>query len=165
VIALLNPAALAGLAAIAAPIVIHLLRQHRASRVLFPSLRFIHPSRTAAIRLRRLADPWLLLLRVAAMGFAACALAQPVWLTESRLSGWNARVARAIVVDTSDSMSLYGARTAAREAADAESRAAITARRFTRRTAPWRRVALHGATRQARDRDRVGLPAGHADAR
>ena len=119
-IAWLNPAALAGLAALAIPIVIHLLRRHHASRVLFPTLRFVHPSRAAAIRLRRVADPWLLLIRLATLSLAVCALAQPVVLTPMRLDAWNARVARATVVDTSESLRLHGAEAAAREAADAE---------------------------------------------
>lgn len=129
-IAWLNPAALAGLAALAVPVLIHLLRQHRASRVPFPSLRFVHPSRSAAIRLRRTADPWLLLIRLAVLGLAAVALAQPVVLTSSRLEAWNARTARAIVVDTSESMRLHGAESAAREAFEAESRTAFATARI-----------------------------------
>lgn len=127
-IAWLNPAALAGLAVLAIPVVIHLLRRHQAARMMFPSLRFVHPARTAALRLRRVSDPWLLLIRLAILALAAAAAAQPVLLTPFRLSAWNARVARAIVVDTSDSMRLHGAEPAAREAADAESRgtAAVT---------------------------------------
>jgi hypothetical protein len=130
VIAWLNPAALAGLSVLAIPILIHLLRQHRASRVVFPSLRFVHSSRTAAVRLRSIADPWLLLLRLAALALAVFALAEPMVVTPSRLSAWNARVARAVVVDTSESMRLLGAESAAREAAGAEMQSAFSARRF-----------------------------------
>lgn len=129
-IAWLNPAALAGLAALALPILIHWLRQHRASRVPFPSLRFVHPSRTAAVRLRQVSDPWLLLVRLAVLALAALALAQPVVLTPPRLAAWNARTARAIVVDTSDSMTRDAAQSAAREVADAETASAFAARRF-----------------------------------
>lgn len=129
-IAWLNPAALAGLGALAIPVLIHLLRQHRAARVLFPSLRFVHPSHTAAVRLRRVSDPWLLLVRLTALALAACALAQPVVLTPARLAAWNARTARAIVIDTSDSMARSGAARAAMEAADAEAASAFAVRRF-----------------------------------
>jgi hypothetical protein len=129
-IAWLNPAALAGLAVLAIPVVIHLLRRHQAARMMFPSLRFVHPARTAALRLRRVSDPWLLLVRLAILALAAAAAAQPVMLTPFRLSAWNARVARAIVVDTSDSMRLHGAEPAAREAADAESRGAAAVTRI-----------------------------------
>ncbi len=129
-IAWLNPAALLGLAVLAIPIVIHLLRQHRAARVVFPSLRFVHASRTASVRLRSVADPWLLLLRLTALTLAVCALAGPIVVTPSRLSAWNERVARAVVVDTSDSMRLLGAASAAREAVEAEMGSAFSARKF-----------------------------------
>jgi hypothetical protein len=126
----LNPMALAGIGVAAVPILIHLLRQHRAERIPFPSVRFIHPSRTAAVRLRRVQDPWLLLVRVAILAAAACALAQPVMLTPARLAAWNAKVSRAVVVDTSGSMRLHGAEAAAREAATAEVHSASSAVRF-----------------------------------
>jgi hypothetical protein len=130
VIAWLNPWAFAGLAVLASPILIHLLRRHRAPRVVFPSLRFVHPARTAAARMRALSDPWLLLLRMAVLAAAVCALAQPVFLTSSRVSAWNARVARAVVVDTSDSLRLLDAEGAAREAAQSETDTAFVARRI-----------------------------------
>jgi len=57
----LNPSALAGLALLGLPILIHLLRTRQAERIPFPSLRFVVPSETAAVRLRLPAD-WLLLL-------------------------------------------------------------------------------------------------------
>ena len=132
-IAWLNPAAFAGLAAVILPVLIHLLRQHRAARVPFPSLRFVQPSRSAAVRFRRIRDPWLLLVRAGIIAAAACALAQPVVLTPARLETWNARVARAIVVDTSDSLRLRGADRGAREAADAESVGTASLRRFETR--------------------------------
>jgi hypothetical protein len=103
-IAWLNPLALAGLAAVLGPMLVHLLRQPRAVRVPFPSLRFVQPSRTVAARMRRIADPWLLLVRVLIVAGAALALAQPVLLTPGRLDAWNGRTARAIVLDTSRSM-------------------------------------------------------------
>ena len=48
----LNPAALWALPLAAVPVIIHLLRTHHARRVAFPSLRFVPPSRTAAVRMR-----------------------------------------------------------------------------------------------------------------
>jgi hypothetical protein len=53
----LNPLALAGLAAAALPVIIHLLKRHRATRVPFPTLRFLTDSRAAAVKLRSLSDP------------------------------------------------------------------------------------------------------------
>ena len=58
-IAWLQPAALIGLLALAGPILIHLLRRQRAPRVLFPSLRFVRPTRTAAVRLRVPSGPFV----------------------------------------------------------------------------------------------------------
>ena len=60
-----NPAALWALVVSAAPVIIHLLRRHRAARIPFPSLRFVRPAETSAVRLRRPSDSWLLVLRVA----------------------------------------------------------------------------------------------------
>ena len=101
-IAWLNPAALAGLALLAGPVLVHLLLRHRAERVPFPSLRFVRPSRTAAVRVRLPSDLALLLLRMAIVAVAIAAAAQPLLLVPSRLRAWNARMARVIVVDVSD---------------------------------------------------------------
>lgn len=117
-IAWLNPAAFTALLAVAGPIAIHLLRRQRARRQPFPSLRFVPASRTAAVRLRLPADPWLLALRAAILTAAALAFAQPLLVTAERREAWSARVARAIVVDTSASMATVGS--AVREAASAE---------------------------------------------
>lgn len=96
---LLNPAGLAALLAVAAPIVVHLLLRRRARRVLFPSLRFVRPSDAAAVRLRAIADWPLLVVRCAIVAAAAFALARPLLVTAARRDAWNARIARAIVVD------------------------------------------------------------------
>ena len=122
-----NPAALWGLVIAAAPVIIHLLRRHRAERVPFPSLRFVRPAESSAVRLRWPSDPWLLVLRVAALGLAVCAIAGPIVLTQTRVAGWNAITARAIVVDSSASMTVPDADGAiparlADEAAQAEAR-------------------------------------------
>jgi hypothetical protein len=99
-----NPSALWALALLAGPLIVHLLRRHRAERVPFPSLRFVRPTETAAVRFRLPSDPWLLLLRAGAVGAAVCALAGPVVVSERRLSHWNSLTARAVVIDISDSM-------------------------------------------------------------
>jgi hypothetical protein len=119
VLAWLNPIALAGLAAVAGPIAVHLLRRHRAARRPFPSLRFVLAASTAAVRLRLPSDLWLLALRIGCVSGAAVALAQPVFVTPARRAAWDARISRAIVVDTSSSMA--AAAGAAAEAAAAES--------------------------------------------
>src|SRR5262245_15328446 len=101
---------------------------HRADRMLFPSLRFVRASRTAAVRLRPPSEWWLLIVRTAAVALAVCAVARPILQTKGRVTAWNARTARAVVVDTSDSMRTRNGRQpaeqTARESATAEASAA-----------------------------------------
>jgi aerotolerance regulator-like protein len=118
-IAWLHPIALVGLVAIAGPVAVHLLRRQRAERLLFPSLRFVATAHTSSIRLRMPSDRALLALRVAIVGFAAVALAQPFAMTAARRNAWNARLSRAIVIDPNVSASQQ-----ATEAVSAESQAA-----------------------------------------
>jgi hypothetical protein len=99
----LFPAALAGLLAVAGPVLVHLLRRQRARRIVVPSVRFVRASDLSAVRLRRPSDPWLLALRAAIVASAALALARPLLLTDARVAGWSARTARAVIVDTSAS--------------------------------------------------------------
>ncbi|HET9264079.1 MAG TPA: BatA domain-containing protein [Vicinamibacterales bacterium] len=149
----LQPSGLWGLALLAIPIAIHLLRTRRARRLAFPTIRFVPPSRAAAVRLRAPSDLMLLGVRTAIVALAVLAAAQPIWLSSTRLAGWNGRVARAIVVDTSESMRRPRAdgRTAAEDAAaaaGAELRVGLTWRiehpdlgEGTRRAAAWLRSA------------------------
>ena len=71
----LNPSALFGLAAVAVPVLIHLLVQRRAERFAFPTLRFLQPTRLAAIRRHVLEDLPLLVVRVALLAAGAPATA------------------------------------------------------------------------------------------
>jgi hypothetical protein len=98
----LNPAAWIAFAVAAAPVLIHLLVHRRAERFPFPTLRFIQPTRLAAIRRHVLEDIPLLAVRLAIIAAAVAALAGPLLITASRRSAWNARVVRAIVVDARD---------------------------------------------------------------
>ena len=120
-----NAAALAGLALLAIPVLVHLLLRHRARRVPFPSLRFVRTSRTAAARLRAPSDLLLLVLRLAIIAIAVVALAQPLLITPARLAAWNTRIARAILLDRSESMKPLAA--AGQRAAAAEARSATSA--------------------------------------
>jgi aerotolerance regulator-like protein len=97
----LHPAALFALAAVAAPILIHILVQRRAERFAFPTLRFLRPTRLAAIRRHVLEDPLLLAVRSAILVLAVAASAGPLVVTRARRERWNQRVVRAIVVDSS----------------------------------------------------------------
>lgn len=103
-IAWLNAGALAGLALLVVPVLVHLLLRHRAQRLRFPSLRFVRASRTATVRVRLPSDLLLLMLRLAIVALAVLALAQPVLLIPARIAFWNSRLARAVVTDVSDSM-------------------------------------------------------------
>jgi hypothetical protein len=95
----LNPVALFALASVALPILIHLLIQRRAARFQFPTLRFLQPTRLAAIRRHLLEDLPLLAVRVALFAAAAAALAGPLLVTAARRQAWDRRVVRALVTD------------------------------------------------------------------
>jgi hypothetical protein len=95
----LNPSALFALAAVAAPILIHILVQRRAERFPFPTLRFLQPTRLAAIRRHLLEDPALLAIRTGVLAAAVAALAGPLLVTSARRQLWDSRLVRAIVVD------------------------------------------------------------------
>ena len=166
-IAWLNPGAWVGLAVLAGPVLVHLLLRHRAARILFPSLRFVRASRTAAVRLRPPSDWLLLALRLATLGLAVVALAQPLLLAPARSAAWNARLARAVVVDASDSMKPLMA--SAARAADEEARSTTVRFRIEARdlaTGFARPSPLcNRPTRAARDRRHFGLSIWRASAR
>lgn len=102
------PGAVAGLLLLAGPIVAHLLLRRRAPRVIFPTTRFLQSTSAAAVRLRSPSDLGLMILRAAIVLAAVLAAAQPVLLAAWRTGRWNARVARAVVLDTSRSMPMSG---------------------------------------------------------
>jgi hypothetical protein len=106
----INPAALAGLAVIAGPVMVHLLRRQRAPRVTFPTIQFLASTRAAAARFRRPSDLRLLCLRVAIVAVAAIAAAQPVLVTGRRRAAWEQRVSRALVVADTESLAAAGSR-------------------------------------------------------
>jgi hypothetical protein len=115
-----NPVAWFGLATLLIPVAIHLLVRHRAEPRPFPSLRFVQPTRLASVRRKMISDWPLLLIRLAMLGAAVAALADPLWQSAARRAEWNARQARAIVVDTTASVtSAEAAPLAQREAANA----------------------------------------------
>ncbi|HYM22376.1 MAG TPA: hypothetical protein VEU08_04185, partial [Vicinamibacterales bacterium] len=69
----------------------------RAERVPFPTLRFIQPSRLAAMRRHLLADLPLLAVRLLILACAAAALAGPLVVTPRRAAAWNARLQSVVV--------------------------------------------------------------------
>jgi hypothetical protein len=116
----LAPGAFAALLLLAGPVVIHLLARRNARRLVFPATHFVRATQAAAIRFRRPSDIGLLLLRLAIVAAAVLAAAGPLVMTPWRLAQWNARVSRAVVLDTSRSTSTtaIAARLAARESAN-----------------------------------------------
>lgn len=100
----LNPWAWVGAATIVLPILIHLLGRGHARAFRFPTLRFLAASRLLPTRRTRIHDRVLLAVRCAAILLATAALARPLILIRQRKQSFDRGLARAIVVDTSASM-------------------------------------------------------------
>lgn len=100
----LAPWAFAAAIVLAGPVLVHMLLRRNARRIRFPATHFLTATRASAVRFHRPSDPWLLLLRVAIIAAAIAAVARPLFLTPWRTSQWDARISRAVVVDTSRGM-------------------------------------------------------------
>ena len=99
----LNPLFLLGLAAVAAPIIVHLVRRTKAPRVEFPSLMFVRRVPQKTIR-KRTVQNWLLLaLRCLAFLLLALAFVRPYFGSGEANEGQGKR-ASVILLDTSFSM-------------------------------------------------------------
>ena len=122
----LAPWALAGLAAVLGPVIVHLLRRQRARTLVVPTVRFIPTVDQSVVRVRMPADVALLLVRIAIVMCAALALARPLILTDARKAAWAERIARVTVVDVSNPPVV----TLASEAAAAELRSATYSHRI-----------------------------------
>jgi len=112
----LAPLFLAGLAAVAIPVYLHLVRQHRAPVVPFSAVHLIRSAPVEQRSMRRLRDLILLALRAAALVLLAMAFARP--FVSSAASPSPVTV---VAIDTSASMGgdrFAGARAAARRAID-----------------------------------------------
>ena len=135
-----NPWAWLGLAALAAPVLVHLLARRPARRIPFPTLRFLPATRLAPIRRGRLTDIGLLLVRCGVILAAVTALAQPDWFPDPPDRTGQQEVARAILVDTSWSMSreaVAGGTASAAARREAESlRATATTTRLAESPSP-----------------------------
>ncbi len=113
----LSPLFLAGLAAIAVPVLLHLFRRETAPEVPFAPVRYLRPTRIERQERRRIQDWWLLLLRALALAVLAFAFARP-YVVEALPE----QTPVVIAIDTSYSMSppetLAAARAAATEVLD-----------------------------------------------
>lgn len=110
----LAPAFLVGLAAVAVPILLHLFRREVAPPVAFTAVRFLQKRTIEQQERRRIQDPWLLLLRVAALALLALAFARPYLQADA-----TTRPPVVLAVDVSYSMGAPGRLDAARTAATA----------------------------------------------
>src|SRR5947209_484688 len=103
-----NAALLAGLAGIAAPVLIHLLLRRRSQRMRFSTVQFFVKKDEQSMRKRKLRNLLLLSLRVILFTLLALAFARP-YLPNSLVAGGAAKRQQAIILlDTSASMQSTG---------------------------------------------------------
>jgi hypothetical protein len=106
----LTPLFLAGSAALAIPVLIHLINREKKVVVQFPSLMFLHKIPYKSVRRQKIRHLLLLILRCLALALFVAAFARP-WFDRSKAIGAGSTSARAvvIVIDRSYSMG-YGNR-------------------------------------------------------
>ena len=92
----LAPLFFAGLAALAIPVLIHLIQRERKNVVQFPSLMFVRRIPYSSIRRRRIHNVLLLLLRLAAIALIVAAFARPFFRGATLAAA--ARGARDVVI-------------------------------------------------------------------
>src|ERR1043165_8154886 len=100
--AFLTPAFLAGLAALAIPVLLHLIQRERKRVVEFPSLMFLKRIPYQSVRRRRIRHWLLLAMRLAALALVILAFARP-FFRRAAISADASASAREVVVllDTS----------------------------------------------------------------
>ncbi len=102
---ILTPLFLAGLAGLALPLILHLVRRTPKGKQQFSSLMFLSPTPPRLTRRSRLDQVLLLLLRLAALALLAFAFARPFFRENSILAITDLQQRRvAILLDTSASM-------------------------------------------------------------
>ncbi|MCU0250916.1 MAG: VWA domain-containing protein [Vicinamibacterales bacterium] len=104
----LAPALLAALAAIAIPIVVHLVQRDRRRVVQFPSLMFLRKIPNQSVKRRAIRHWPLLLLRIAAFALLALAFARPFWPGAGAAAAAGAGREVVLLLDTSHSMAYGG---------------------------------------------------------
>ncbi len=101
----LAPLFFAGLAALAIPVVIHLIQRERKHVVVFPSLMFVRRIPYQSVRRRRIRNWALLLLRLTALALIVGAFARP-FLRRTDAAGAASSGAREVVILLDQSYSL-----------------------------------------------------------
>lgn len=102
----LNPLLLAGLGALAVPILIHLLNRRRGRRVVWAAMRFLQASLARHQRRLNLEDWLLLTLRCLLLALLALALARPTFQNSALLQRNRTAVTGIILLDNSYSLGL-----------------------------------------------------------
>jgi Aerotolerance regulator N-terminal/von Willebrand factor type A domain len=115
--AFLNPIFLLGALAATLPVLVHLVRRTRASKLQFPSLMFLRRIEQKTIRKRRLRNWLLLALRCAALLLLALAFARPYFSGASAASTASNVTSSVILIDASYSMRYGDVFNRARQAA------------------------------------------------
>jgi Mg-chelatase subunit ChlD len=100
----LTPLFFIGVAALAAPILVHLVRRTRARKIQFPALVFVRQVPQRTIRRRTLQNVLLMLLRCLAILLIVIAFTRPFFTSGSSAKSTTAAGATVILVDNSLSM-------------------------------------------------------------
>ncbi|HET6679675.1 MAG TPA: BatA domain-containing protein, partial [Gemmatimonadaceae bacterium] len=95
---LLAPWFLAGLGAIAVPILVHLIHKERKDVQFFPSLMFLHRIPYQAVRRQKIRHWLLFLMRCAAVALLALAFARPFLTGRAAAAGLSGGGARDVVL-------------------------------------------------------------------
>src|SRR4029078_11331161 len=100
----LAPAFLPGLAAIAVPVLIHLINRERKVVVEFPSLMFLQRIPYRSVRRKKIRHLLLLILRCLALALLAAAFARPFFEKRQAVIGDKGAREVVILLDRSSSM-------------------------------------------------------------
>lgn len=103
-----NMALLAGLAAIAAPILIHLLLRRKSQRLRFSTIQFFQKQDEQSMRKRKLRNLLLLLTRVLLFALLVLAFARPFLQNQTAGADGRARQQLVLLLDVSASMQAEG---------------------------------------------------------
>ncbi len=113
----LAPAFLAGLAAIAVPVIIHLIHRERKVVIEFPSLMFLQRIPYRSVRRQKIRHLLLLLLRCAALALLVAAFARPFFHRRQAAVGTSGARELVVLLDRSSSMGYANRWDKARDAA------------------------------------------------
>ena len=102
----LNPILLFGLAAVAVPIVIHLLNRRKFQKVVWAAMRFLQASVERNQKRMRIEDLLLLALRCLLLALLALALARPALVSQAGDLFGSSKVTGVILLDNSYSMGM-----------------------------------------------------------